>query len=182
MGSSHFTIYLIRHASPDWTRNDVPYYKPPGPPLTEHGRIEAELLGAYLKDSDISRLYTSPLERCQHTAEIAADLTGAPMQVEHGLIEWQPGETPEAVRQRMWMVFEQVQRAADDDHIAGLVTHGGPIAMLLSALGMDEATLQSWRKFDHGNPVPPAGVWQATRGDIDGGWDLALVFNPSENN
>ena len=41
-------IYLIRHATPDWTRKDIPYHLPPGPPLIEQGLAEAQALAAFL--------------------------------------------------------------------------------------------------------------------------------------
>jgi drug/metabolite transporter (DMT)-like permease len=32
-------IYLIRHATPDWSRTDIPYFTPPGPPLTGYPAV-----------------------------------------------------------------------------------------------------------------------------------------------
>jgi broad specificity phosphatase PhoE len=176
--SQNSNFYLIRHATPDWSRTDLPYHEPPGPPLTQQGQFEAEVLGSYLSETGIHFLYTSPLERCEHTARIIADLAGATLEVEARLIEWQPEETPDDVRGRMLSLMEEIGVQGMDKVSIGLVTHGGPIAMLLSGLGMDDVTLKSWRKFDHANPVPPAGVWRAKRDDKDT-WDLELIFDPS---
>ena len=35
------TVYLVRHATPDWSLKDIPYHLPPGPPLTSVGDKEA---------------------------------------------------------------------------------------------------------------------------------------------
>lgn len=178
MGSKEeLNVLLIRHATPDWMRTDLDYHIPPGPPLTEQGKREAGALGAYLHQVSVSHLYSSPLERCWRTAEIAAQIAAVPLEVEWGLIEWQKDEDQPAVRKRMGDVFKTALEIHAGNSPLGLVTHGGPIAMLLEVLGMDAATLESWRKFDHRNPVPCAGVWQATR---DGeGWNLRLVFKPT---
>ena len=57
-----------------------------------------------------------------------------------------------------------------------VVTHGGPIAALLLALGMDEATLERHRVYDHRNPLPTAGAWLATRDGEDQSWNLKLIY------
>ena len=154
------------------------YHLPPGPPLVEQGHDEARLLGDFLQRAGVRRLFTSPLERCQATAEIAAGRGNLAVQVDEGLIEWQPGEDQTKVTGRMWPVFDLACRASETDGPVGLLSHGGPIAMLLLALGMDDAALARQRHFDHGNPLPPAGVWEAKRdGEV---WKLRLVFLPGE--
>ena len=62
-------IYLARHATPDWSRTDLPYHLLPGPPLVPQGEAEAAELGRFLREAGVSRLYTSPLERARRTAE-----------------------------------------------------------------------------------------------------------------
>ena len=172
------SIYLIRHATPDWSRIDLDYYLPPGPPLIEQGRQEAQALGDFLRGAGVRRLYTSPLERCTVTAEIAAIAASSAIQVEQGLIEWQPGDDRASVTARTWAVFETAHQASETDGPVGLVSHGGPIAMLMLKLGMDEATLAALRNFDHRNPLPPAAACVARQ---DGeGWRLSLAFLPGE--
>ena len=78
-------IFLVRHASPDWNRPDLPYHIPPGPPLSPQGLAEAQTLASFLQTSGVQRLLTSPLERCLHTAQIVAAATGAPWHVVDGL-------------------------------------------------------------------------------------------------
>jgi broad specificity phosphatase PhoE len=171
------SVYLIRHATPDLTRRELPYHEVPGPPLTELGEREAAALGEYLRRVGVRRLYTSPLERCQRTARIAARSSGAQVLEDGQLIEWQPGEDSVAVRGRIWPVFEAVCQQGET---AGLVTHGGPIRVLLEALGMDPGELSAQHSYDNGNPLPPAGVWRVHRDGRQGEWELRLDFSPGD--
>ena len=65
-------VFLIRHASPDWERRDLPYDIHPGPMLTPRGEKEAEALADFLKRQGLVRLYHSPFERAAKTARIVA--------------------------------------------------------------------------------------------------------------
>jgi probable phosphoglycerate mutase len=169
-------VFLARHASPDWERRDLPYHLPPGPPLTSAGRQEAAELGDFLQTCGIDRLYSSPLERCLHTAQIAALQGGQSMHVLDELREWQPGETREEVQQRMLRALEATRHEANDGQPYVLITHGGPIAALLLALGMDENRLDQYRVFDHRNVLPPAGAWRVQQADGEHGWACKLIF------
>lgn len=169
------TIYLVRHATPDWSRKDLAYHLPPGPPLTDVGLDEARQAGLYLRQAGVRWLYSSPLERCLHTAQIVSGLSGAPLSMHPELIEGQPGEGRPQMRSRMRAVFEQ---ACQEQGASALFSHGGPIGALLEELGMPDQELSGWQRYDHNNPVPPAGIWEASReGDRDG-WQLRLVFAP----
>lgn len=172
------SIYLIRHALPDWTRSDIPYHQPPGPSLTPQGLQEAQQLSFFLKNAGVQRLLVSPLERALQTAQIVARISKIHYEIHAGLIEWQPEDSEESVRARICPVFELAHTLSRQAGPVGLVTHGGPIAVLLSNLGMDAATLAGQRVFDHGNPVPTAGVWQAFPNEFTGEWALSLVFQP----
>ena len=169
-------VFLARHASPDWERRDLIYHLPPGPPLTGAGRQEAADLGDFLQACGIGRLYSSPLERCLDTAKIAARAAGQSVQVLDELREWQPGETREEVQQRMLRALEVTRQAAAAGAPYVLITHGGPIAALLLALGMDENRLDNYRVFDHRNPLPPAGAWRVQQTDSEPGWACELIF------
>jgi broad specificity phosphatase PhoE len=176
-------LYLIRHASPDWNRPDLPYHIPPGPPLSPQGLAEAQALAGFLQSTGVQRLLTSPLERCLHTAQIVSAATGAPWQVVDGLREWQPHENKQIVLARALPVVEQTWYEVRGNGASGpvaLFSHGGPILALLSALGIDDATLESLRIYDHRNPLPPAGVWQVSSGESSAqvDRDLRLVYVP----
>ncbi len=175
MGPRPLSIYLIRHATPDLTRRELPYHQVPGPPLTGQGEREAAALGEYLRRERVRLLYTSPLERCLRTAHIAGQAAGTQVVENDQLIELQPGESDEAVRGRVWPVFEA---ACQQVEVVGLVTHGGPIRVLLEALGMDPGELAALLKYDSGNPLPPGGVWRVQRDGVEGEWELRLDFVP----
>jgi broad specificity phosphatase PhoE len=178
-------IYLIRHATPDWTRDDLVYHLPPGPPLTEQGVAEARSLGEFLASSGLKKIYTSPLERCSRTAGIIAGITGAQVEVLPDLREWQPGEDRASILTRCWPILERACQPAAEGGPVALITHGLPIEVLLEELGLDETELVRNRIYDHRNVVPPAGVWEARRssseGNPSGSWQLRLVFVPETN-
>jgi len=173
------TLYLIRHATPDWSRNDIRYDIPPGPPLTTQGEAEAKQLGEFLRSTNITHLYASPLERSTRTAQIAAEALGLQVETDLDLAEWMKGE-PEAT------VLERCRRCLDaalDESLTrgplALVTHGGPIRLLLADIGLDRAEIDHYRRtFDRDNPVPPAGVWRITRSNSGHLEKPELVFTP----
>jgi broad specificity phosphatase PhoE len=176
-------LFLIRHASPDWNRPDLPYHLPPGPPLSAQGLAEAQALAGFLQTSRVQRLLTSPLERCLHTAQIVSTAIGAPWQVVDDLREWQPHENKQIVLARTLPVVDQAWQALQSNGASGpvaLFSHGGPILALLSALGIDDPTLETLRIYDHRNPLPPAGVWQVSPAGsgAPSDRDLSLVFVP----
>ena len=158
------TLFLVRHATPDWSRTDIRYDVPPGPPLTEQGEREAQQVGEFLAPLNVSQIYASPLERAHRTAFIAAAVIGAPVETNLDLAEWQQGEQESAVLAR---VRTHLHNALDERVARGpiaFVSHGGPIRLLLEDLGLDRTELDHYRRqFDHENPLPPAGVWRITR-------------------
>jgi broad specificity phosphatase PhoE len=178
MSDSVPVFYLVRHATPDWTRSDLPYHLPPGPPLTAQGESEAVQLGAFLREAGVRRIYASPLERCWRTAQIVAG-EDIPHQIEECLIEWGPNEKEAEVRARCWPFWEQLGNGSAEPGPVVLVTHGGPITLLLKELGLDRLVLDHYRKlFDRNNPLPPAGAWRVTRSAPDATWELSLAFVP----
>jgi broad specificity phosphatase PhoE len=174
------SLYLIRHATPDFNRPDLVYYLPPGPPLTPRGEQEAIALAQYLKEARIACLYSSPLERCLRTAQAVSQAAGLPVNIEPGLTEVHPGEAEAGLRARVWPVWEKALNTSQLlAQPAALVTHGALVSLLLKDLGMDDATISIYRRqFDHSNPLPPAGVWKATRPPGAQRWRLELVFMP----
>jgi len=172
-------VYLIRHATPDWNRTDLPYAVLPGPPLTPQGVDEAMQLGYFLRQEGVRQLLTSPFERAAHTARIAAGIVGAPVEQEEGLTEWRSGEEVASIRARVWPAWEQACALSRQAGPVALITHGGPISFLLEELGLAKNVLeQHKRRFDRNNPLPPAGVWKATLPAPGAAWDLQLAFLP----
>jgi len=176
-------IFLLRHATPDWSRKDIPYDILPGPELLPKGEAEAQALGEFMKLEGLRKLYYSPFERAARTARIVAAANGIPCIEEKGLTEWRGMDETEAqVRARMSSLFEQVAQESTELGPIGLVSHGGPIALLLLELGFPADKLAPYRTmFDTTNPLPPAGAWKIEQ--VDGGedWTFQLVFTPKVN-
>ena len=176
------SLYLVRHASPDWNRKDIPYHLPPGPPLTEQGLAEAHALGQFLRLANVQQLWTSPLGAMPTHGRDRRRNHRCIGKVDQQLREWQPQESKEALRDRTLPVVDRAWQWVAQQNGAGgtiaLVTHGGPIMTLLSALGIDDRTMESLRIYDHRNPVPPAGVWELNRQSLGQSWEMRLVFTP----
>lgn len=70
------TLCLVRHGETDWNaigklqgREDIP--------LNDRGRKQAEMVGAFLKNSEFAAIVTSPLLRAKQTAEIVNRYVGS---------------------------------------------------------------------------------------------------------
>jgi broad specificity phosphatase PhoE len=173
------SIYLIRHATPDWSRTDLAYDVPPGPPLVPSGEEEARNLGKFLADLNISEALVSPLERTRRTAELALAGLDVKTTVDEDIAEWQRGEAEQDVLARMLRVINRLTEASDGSTSYAVVTHGGPIRALLHHLGMEKDALDHYRRqFDHDNPTPPAGVWKISRRSAEQSWTMELVYTP----
>jgi broad specificity phosphatase PhoE len=174
-------ILLLRHASPEWDRTDIPYDIPPGPPLSLKGEKEAKALAAFLKTEGVVKLYYSPFERSARTARVISVLNGIDSMEDKRLSEWRSIDERETqVRERMLSIFERAAQESAEIGPIGLVSHGGPVAALLQALGIDQDELASHRKlFDGPNPLPPAGAWKAEQGPGDHTWNFKLEFVPN---
>lgn len=174
-------IFLVRHATPDLSLKDIPYVIHPGPPLSPKGEQEAESLAEFLGAQGVVKLYYSPFERGSRTAHIVSMRNGIPGMEDKRLTEWRSeDETGEQVSERMSLIFDEALKESADIGPIGLVSHGGPIALLLLALGMEKDKLAQFkRKFDSANPLPPAGVWAVEWDDEVKIWNLDLSFVPS---
>lgn len=173
-------LFLVRHASPDWNRTDLRYDIPPGPPLTDRGRAEAQALGRFLAQHGVQRIFASPMERAHDTAAIASGFAQAQVVVSEQLTEWERGETEASVLERMISQHSEAASFDGRDGPVALVSHGGPIRLLLSHLGVDQAAIDYYRRqFDRDNPLPPAGAWRISQTDNGNGWTASLVFSPA---
>jgi broad specificity phosphatase PhoE len=173
-------IYIVRHASPDWSMIDIPYDVHPGPPLSPKGEKEAEALADFLKGQRVVKLYYSPFARSARTAQIILARSGIPCVEEIRLVEWRKVcENADKVAERMSLIFDDIAGESAVIGPVAMVSHGGPIASLLLSLGVGQDTLSAFRrKFDGSNPLPPAGAWVAEWNEDDKTWDLNLLFVP----
>ena len=65
-------IIFLRHAQAENNAKRILAGRTEGVPLTKAGIEQAESIAKYLKPLDISTIYSSPIERASHTAEIVA--------------------------------------------------------------------------------------------------------------
>jgi len=140
--------------------------------------MEAQALATYMDQAGVRTLISSPLERCQHTAQIVAAQVAASIEIDSALQELQPGESETAVLARALPVLQKACRQSPPTSPSAILTHGGVIKALLHALGVDTDELARQHRYDHGNPLPPAAAWQVECHGEDGSWRLKPVFAP----
>ena len=172
-------LYLVRHATPDPTRTDIPYDVPPGPPLGPAGEVEARALGAFLRGAGIIQVIASPFARAERTARIAASALGLDVELQHALGEWHADERARDVVARVEPVLAEVRARCLQVGPICLVSHGGTIGVMLRKLGMDRERVDEFRaRYGGSTPSPPAGVWRVS-GVSAGPLNYELVFTPA---
>lgn len=65
-------VYLLRHGETQWNADGNRYCGRTDIPLTKKGIMQAENVNAQLKKVDFNAVYSSPLLRAVHTAQIAS--------------------------------------------------------------------------------------------------------------
>jgi broad specificity phosphatase PhoE len=171
------TVFLVRHGTPDWSRRDIRYDIPPGPALVDKGHAESRLAGEFLRAAGVSQLFASPMDRAAQTAASISELLRLSVTPDTRLTEWTRDEKSHDVLARM-LTFWQEQIEYQPAGVIALVSHGGPIRVLLEHFAPDLDLKPYTQRFDHGNCTPPAGIWCATQAEPAGPWRLALVFTP----
>lgn len=158
---------------------DIRYDVPPGPPLVEQGEREARALGEFLRAAGVQSIFASPLVRAHRTAQLAAGVAGLDgVTVVDDVAEYRREENDDAVFERFQGFFAAAVDAASTAGPVVIVSHGGPVRVMLERLGVDTDHLWHYRRqFDHQNPLPPAGAWELIRYG-DGPWEARLAFSP----
>ncbi|HEY2081275.1 MAG TPA: histidine phosphatase family protein [Verrucomicrobiae bacterium] len=82
-------IYLARHGETAWSRSGQ-HTGLTDLPLTAAGELEARQLGKRLAGLSFAKVFTSPLQRAAHTAELAG--FGAVAEKDADLVEWNYGK------------------------------------------------------------------------------------------
>jgi broad specificity phosphatase PhoE len=152
------TILLVRHGETDWNREGR-FQGWADPPLNHAGRAQARELAERLEATPFAAVYTSDLRRARETAALVAERHGVAVVTEPGLREidvgsWSGltraeiqerygGERPdgETRAQHAARVVAAVSRIVQrhPGRRVLVVTHGGSIARLLAAAGVEEA-------------------------------------------
>ncbi|MBY9000809.1 MAG: histidine phosphatase family protein [Candidatus Heimdallarchaeota archaeon] len=151
-------IYLVRHGETDYNKDrllmgqlDIP--------LNELGLSQVKKLSKFVENKNISKIYSSDLQRASRTAEIISGTNNIPIELilnfrEHTLgrldgmkwsSEWdelakdefeerilrEGGESFEVFEERIWGTFVKItEKHSLEDNIL-IVSHGGCIRMII---------------------------------------------------
>ncbi len=182
-GATDFTspvLYLARHATPDWNRTDIRYDVAPGPDLIPQGEAEAAQLGEFFRRAGVTHIVASPLVRTRRTAEIAAAIAGVPVTIDDAVREYSREENDQIVYERFHPRLHALFAEAAIKGPVAIITHGGPVRVMLERLGLDREELWHYRRqFDHQNPLAPAAAWALTRPAADQPWQMRVAFSPT---
>lgn len=113
-------VWLVRHGETEWSRSGQ-HTGVTDIELTVAGRAAAKELAGALAGTDFDRVWTSPLQRARHTAE----LTGfAAAELDPDLVEWDygdyEGQTTATIRQSdpEWTIW--THGAPDGESVAAM--------------------------------------------------------------
>ncbi len=79
-------LVLIRHGLPEKVINEDG--SPADPPLSDIGMVQAEKVADWLKDMQIDRLYSSPMNRAFQTAQPLATMKNLDIEIRDGVAEY----------------------------------------------------------------------------------------------
>lgn len=133
-GTEPLVVYLVRHAERDEDGTS-------DPPLSDAGRVRAELLASMLADAGIQRVHATPYNRTVQTA--------APMAMDLGLDE------VEGYDGRDLTSLNDLLRGAGGRHL--VVGHGNTTRTLVEVLGGEPGPLIEEFEFDRLYIVTVAG-------------------------
>ena len=85
-------IIFLRHAQAENNTKRILAGRTEGVPLTKTGIEQAERIAKYLAPIDISAIYSSPIERAKHTAEIVAKNSSLEVVLDERLTEIDMGK------------------------------------------------------------------------------------------
>ncbi|HJE50422.1 MAG TPA: MSMEG_4193 family putative phosphomutase [Tessaracoccus flavescens] len=201
-------VVLIRHGRSTANADGVLAGRAPGVALDETGREQARTLRSLLAGVDVAAAYTSPIQRCRETAELAGfpDATVLDEVSECHYGEWTGAKLADLVSTQLWTdvqerpsqvsfpggesmrdMFDRTAAALTsiaERHGAGdtvvIFSHGDPIkAMLAHALGLDRDDFQRL----HVNPASVSVVDFSRAAPMvlcmNGGGDVAALLKSS---
>jgi len=86
------SIIFLRHGQAKNNTERILAGRTPGIPLTEKGIDQAQKAAEFLEQMNISRIYSSPIERAKHTAEIVGKQNSVDVTIDERLIELDMGK------------------------------------------------------------------------------------------
>jgi probable phosphomutase (TIGR03848 family) len=104
------TVLLVRHGLTAMT-GPVLAGRTPGVDLDDRGRVQAAEVARRLAGVTLSRIVSSPLERCQQTAQLIAESRGVAVETDARLIEcgygdWTGQEIKKLAKEPLWKVVQ----------------------------------------------------------------------------
>ena len=85
-------IIFLRHGQAKNNTERILSGRTPGVPLTDKGITQAQQTAELLEDMNISAIYSSPIQRAKHTAEIVGEHNSIDVQIDDRLIELDMGK------------------------------------------------------------------------------------------
>lgn len=193
------TIYLIRHGEV-YNPEGIIYGRLPNFGLSEKGKQEIEKTAEFLKDKQISQIYSSPMKRTKETAEIIQRNLSLPTvlladEIIEGLTSYQGRKFSEldALQSEVYLKplnpsDETIEQLAHrmQDFIATLikqypgkqivaVSHGDPIMALKT---MIEKRPLDFMSFKIGSPYVNHGEVYEIKSDDKSDTSIQSVFKP----
>jgi broad specificity phosphatase PhoE len=167
------TIYLIRHGEV-YNPDKILYGRLPNFGLSEKGKKQLQKTAEFLKNSDISKIYSSPLQRALESAGIIKNELKLPeiciteeiievgtsyqgrkfasfdgLQSEVYLKPLSPtDETIGQIAERMHIFMNELLQQHAGEQIA-IVSHGDPIMILKTALQKKKLTFEIFKTNDY---------------------------------
>lgn len=86
------SIIFLRHGQAKNNTERILAGRTPGIPLTEKGIEQAKKAAEFLEHMNISAIYSSPIERAKHTAEIVGSHNSVDVKIDERLIELDMGK------------------------------------------------------------------------------------------
>src|SRR3990172_6670891 len=130
-------LILIRHGETDWNLEGR-YTGQSDVPLNQGGVDQARRMAEELRGEPLAAIYSSDLARCTRTAELLAEVSGAPLRLDPRLREIDQGEWEgmlfEEIRSRFQQAWERRQQLPLEGSAPGGETVGQLQARVLEAL------------------------------------------------
>lgn len=86
------SIIFLRHGQAKNNTERILAGRTPGVPLTERGVEQAKSAAEFLEHMKVSTIYSSPIERAKHTAEIVAKHNSVDVRIDERLVELDMGK------------------------------------------------------------------------------------------
>ena len=85
-------IIFLRHGQAENNTKKILAGRTPGIALTQKGIIQAESAGKFMKSLNVSKIYSSPVERAKSTADIVSNYCNAEVVIDERLTELDMGK------------------------------------------------------------------------------------------